>query len=361
MKTIKAPKGLLDGKNAGALVEAMKANDIYTLDFEEVTDISFAALRALLNCRQAGKNFMVVHAEAAVAEKFEDTGVSYFINVCRKPKMLDMSKYEEFGHSFLSKAFNSADGDSMIKIYGERVKEPMVLQEKVVARAVMQFGIPTPLVGSVYSDGKQMGIDFERIEGKRSFSRIMADEPERLEEMSVRFAQMCKKLHSTPCDTNIFADRKSFYIHTVENCKELDPALKAKVMAFLNTIPDAATCLHGDMQMSNIITTPSGQDMWIDLSDFGYGYPLLDLGMLVFQVKFSPEPILQDLFHFGKEKMDKFWTFFVKEYFGADTPAKKAEVDGMLMRYAALHMLYLGATYGFEPFMMPVITDIFSR
>lgn len=342
--------GVFGANEAESLISEIKENQVYTVDFGEVCEIKFAALRALLNCRKAGRRFCIINAQDAVIEKFEDSGVSSFINICRRPKHLDSSKYQEFGASYLSKAYNSEDGDSMLKIYGTNVPKNLVLQEKVTARAVMVFGIPTPLVGTLYEDGEKNAIDFERIEGKRSFSRIMAEEPERLEEMSKRFARMCKELHNTPCDTSIFNERSIFYRQAAVNCKELTPEEKQKLLNFIDSVPQSTTCLHGDMQMSNVITTKN-EDMWIDLADFGYGNPMFDLGMLYFQVKYSPEHILKDLFHFGRETISQVWEYFKEEYFGADTPEKKAAADAAVEPFCILHMTYLGTNYGFVPGM----------
>lgn len=347
--------GVLDGPGADALVEAASRGFNFVMDFSEVSDIKFAALRSLLRCRQSGCRFSIINAESSVAEKFEDTGVSAFIPVSRKPKPLDMSRYEEFGASFLSRAYNSDDGDSMIKIYGYRVPKFMVAQEKAVARAVMQFGIPTPLVGTLYENGESNALDFERIEGKRSFSRIIAEEPERLEEMSRRFARMCKKLHMTECDTTMFADRTLAYRHAIATCKDITDAERVKANAFLDSVPKATTCLHGDMQPSNVITNGI-DDLWIDLAEFGYGNPMLDMGMWYFLSVLNTEERAQDLFHLGKADMLRVWDFFIDEYFGAGTPEKKAEVNSRVEKFAALHMLYIGTVYnGFEPGMVEYI------
>ena len=131
----------------------------------------------------------------------------------------------------------------------------MVAQEKAVARAVMLFGLPTPLVGTLYEDGDRTALDFERIPDKRSFSRIIAEEPEQLETITRRFAKMCRKLHETPCDTTLFQDRVLAHRQVVINCKELTDAEKEPVLAFVDSIPRVTTCLHGDLQMSNVITT----------------------------------------------------------------------------------------------------------
>ena len=351
-----AVSGFLNGTTAEEICGLFTENIVYVLDFSEVTGVNFAALRTLLSCRRSGSRFCIINAPSEVAERFEDTGVSSFINICRKPRPLKLEQYSEFGASFMSKAYNSEDGDSMIKVYGANVPKWVVAQEKAVARSVMVFGLNTPLVGTIYEDGARTALDFERIEGKRSFSRIISEEPERLEEISRRFARMCKQLHTTKCDTGIFADRKVYYRQTVLRSTAINDEERKKVLAFIDSIPDATTCLHGDMQLSNVITNGK-EDLWIDLSDFGYGYPMLDMGMWYFLCILNVEEITFDLFHLHKEDMARIWDCFVEEYFGADTAAKKAEVAAGVEKYAALHMLYLGSNYGFKPGMMEYIRE----
>ncbi len=352
--SILKPFGTLDRTATEILVSQMDHSSVNTIDFTNVDNINFASLRLLLTAREQDYRFFIVNANEAVAEKFEDTGVSSFVNVCRKPKTLDISKYQEFGASFLSKAYNSEDGDSMIKIYGSRVKKELVSQEKIVAREVFKFGIQTPLVGTLYENEDSVALDFERIPSKRSFSRIIADEPHRLEEISVLFAKKCKELHTKECNTKVFQDRTIYYRQSIVNCKELTDDEKIKAIEFVNSVPRKTTCLHGDMQLSNIIMTDNGV-MWIDLSDFGYGNPMFDMGMWYFQARMNTEEIAQHLYHFGLDTLKKVWDVFIKEYFGADTPEKAQKVDNQLSKFGALHMLYLGTEYGFEPHMMPFI------
>ncbi len=341
------PSGKIGAQEAEALLAAVDAAHA-DLDFSDVSDVNFAALRCFLDARRAGKRFSIVNAADAVAEKFEDSGVGAIVNVSRKPKALDMSRYEVFGESFLSKAYNSEDGDAMIKVYGGHFPARMVAQEKAMARAVMLFGLPTPLVGTLYSDGVNNALDYERIPGKRSFSRVVSEEPERMEEMTVRFAAMCKQLHATPCDTSVFPARINVYRSVVARCDRLTEEEKAKIFAFIDSVPPATTCLHGDMQMSNVITSPRG-DMWIDLSDFSYGAPMLDLGMWYFLSKLNTEERVQQLFHMSVAQMAQIWDIFAREYFDARTPEALAEVERKVQPFAALHMLYLCVNYWYEP------------
>ncbi|MDO5446351.1 MAG: phosphotransferase [Prevotellaceae bacterium] len=352
--------GKLDGQGAEELVSMMNPADIYTFDFSDVTDINFAAMRTLLRCRQGGQQFAIINANDNVVERMEDTGVATFVSICRKPKPLDMSMYKEFGGSFLSKSFNSNDGDSMMKLYGPYVPERMVAQEKVIARAVMQFGIPTPLVGTIYRDGENMALDFERIEGKVSFSRMIANNPERLEEVTIRFAKMCKDLHTKPCDTAIFPNRKTTYRQAIVNCPYLNDEEKDKALAFIDAVPNVTTCLHGDCQLSNVITNGK-EDLWIDLADFSYGSPMFDMGMWYFLSKLNSEERAFKVFNFGTEMLAKVWDVFVREYFGADTPEKAAEIEAEVQKFAAIHMIYLVTTFFPEGNMVEYIKEKLTK
>ena len=348
--------GRFDGVAADEVVKAMNADESYNLDFSDVTDINFAGLRALLRCRQNGQRFNVINAADAVVEKFEDTGVSTFIDVCRKPKPLSMGQYDEFGAGYLSKAYNSEDGDSMMKVYGDRVPKWVVYREKTIAKQVMIFGIPTPLVGSLYEDGGNTGLDFERIPGKRSFSRIISEEPERLREITIRFARMCKKLHTTECNTRVFSDRTNHYRNAVMNSTQITDEEKQKALRFIDNVPAETTCLHGDMQLSNVITNDK-DDLWIDLSDFGYGNHMFDMGMWYFLSVLNTEELMDHIFHLKKKQMLEVWDIFVEEYFSATTDEEKAAVVKQVEPFAALHMLYIGSAYGFEPGMIEYIKE----
>lgn len=344
------PAGTVDAAAAGRLLASMTEDRTYTLDFEDVDGIHFAALRKFMNARRAGCRFCIINACDAVVDRFVDSGVGTLIDVCRKPKPLDLSRYEEFGASYMSKAYNCDDGDSMMKLYGPGVPRETVFREKTVARAVMLFGLPTPLVGSVSEDGGRTALDFERIHGKRSFSRIISEEPGKLEPIARRFARMSRQLHETPCDTAVFENRVLAHRQAVINCRELTDADKEVFLSFADSIPVATTCLHGDLQPSNVITTGL-EDLWIDLGDFGYGYPLLDLGMLYFLTRLTTEERAMQLFHLDCASLARFWDAFAEEYAGARTPEQKQAFEQAVVPYAALHMIYLGTNFGFVPGM----------
>jgi len=81
-------------------------------------------------------------------------------------------------------------------------------REFLTARAVFEMGIPTPEPYQLVTDGQRRGVEYEVIRNKRSFTRIISQEPERLEEISLAFARMARELHATKADTSRFSSIK---------------------------------------------------------------------------------------------------------------------------------------------------------
>ena len=332
-------EGVLDAEGAQKIVATMAHRHTYTLNFAQVPSVKYSAIRTLLNARKSGLVFFIVEATRDVAQRFETTGAASFISIMRSPRRVDMSDYKESGDGFTAISYFKNDGDSMMKLYYDFMPTSVVEREKRIARAAFIMGIPTPMSGDIVHDGRRNGITFERVLNKRSFARIMSEEPERLEELATTFAAMTKKLHETPCDTAIFPNVAELYHKFVDDCDLLEVADKVKVHAFINAIPASETCVHGDLHMGNVITNGK-ENLFIDMSDFGWGNPWFDIGMLYIITKLSEDHMVEKYYHVDRKAMNAFWAVFVREYFGATTPEQVAEVEEKASAFAALKMVY---------------------
>lgn len=241
-----------------------------------------------------------------------------------------------------------ANGDSfnhredptiMLKLYKSgKIKQP--LHEMELSRKVFQAGIPCPEPGDyVVTEDGRYGIRFRRIDGKVSFSRATGDNPERAEEYARAFADMSRQLHATHLDTSIFTSTKDSYLALLKENPFYTSAQKDIMAKFIADVPDTDTAIHGDLQFSNAIFTPDGKRYFIDLGDFGYGYPLFDLGMVYITCKLSDEAFISEVFHMSKSTAGRFWEFFARAYFGSDRPLKDIEEE--VMPFAGLKTLII--------------------
>lgn len=218
------------------------------------------------------------------------------------------------------------DASFMLKMYNTVYPTEMIATELDIARKVFSLGIPSPQPGNLVTDGERIGIRFQRIFGKRSFARMIADEPERTEPYTRMFAQYCRRLHSTQCPDGMFPDGISQARNLLECDKVFTQDEKNVISTFIDSIPQCPTALHGDMHIGNLISTlPAGSPLaqehtvnFIDLGQFSRGCPLIDLGMMQIVCFHSDEGFRRETFHLTGEQTQAIWNIFVDEYFFSD-------------------------------------------
>lgn len=244
----------------------------------------------------------------------------------------------------MGESYNHKDNpELMLKMYPI---DWTALARKEYDRSAQAFslGIPTPKPEELVQapDGR-MGIVFQRIQGKKSFAKAVGEDPSRTEELAVRFAAMCKALHSTRVNPKVIPSYKEYLERLFKTHQYLTSSQKDKVLRFIADIPDTETALHGDLHFGNAIFR--GEEEWfIDVGEFGYGNPLIDMGIFMSVTNYTSEEMMQKLYHMDRESAVRFWQYFMREYYGADRPLKDIEEE--IMPYAALRALFVQRVIG---------------
>lgn len=256
---------------------------------------------------------------------------------------INLSDYIQSGAGANGASYDCiADSSVMVKLYNVDYPTDTIFSELDVARKVYELGVPSPKPGELVTDGERIGIRFRRIVDKRSFSRMLADEPERYDELAREFARYCLKLHSIECPDGMFPEAKPQFQTLLDADVYLSAEQKAQASAFLNRIPDDRTALHGDLHIGNLISTlPPGAPLdqphevyFIDLGYFARGCPLLDLGMMRCICVTSDDGFRQSEMHIDAALGAKVWASFVDEYFGGRLTVDEA--DALILPYQAL-------------------------
>ena len=251
-----------------------------------------------------------------------------------KATLIDLENdYRQSGEGANGASYDCiSDPEVMVKMYFPSYPVQPIFDELEVAKKVYDLGIPSPEPGEIVTDGERLGIRFRRIVGKRSFSRMLADEPERTEEFSREMARWCKNLHAVECPEGVFPDAKEQFRDMLRQLCGITEEERAFLGKLIDGMPDASTALHGDMHFGNIITTlPEGAPLsdphgtyFIDLGYFAQGHPLLDLGMMTCVCLYSSEEFVFHDMHIHKDQARRVFDFFVDEYFfGEDRIAEK--------------------------------------
>ena len=252
---------------------------------------------------------------------------------------INLDDYIQTGEGGTALTYTHKDGLSLAKLYNPGFEADRAKAEFLTARAVFELGIPSPEPFRLITDGERSGAEYELIKNKRSYTRIISQEPERLEEISLKFARMAKELHAKQADTTRLQSYKQRIANFYHEKDMVPEDYKQRVLQFLDTVPDTPRCLHGDLHIGNIIT--DGQrDLWIDLGEFAYGVPEWDLALLWTMCHNMPGDRVEHIFHITHETMAAHWDIFFPAYLGTTDPQAVNDATQRLLPYYAAKVPY---------------------
>lgn len=247
-----------------------------------------------------------------------------------KARLINLNDWNEFGGGAAGASFYHKTDDSIVlKLYAANFPERRALSEFERSQKVYDMGISCPQTYEYVTDGQRFGMISQRIKNKKSFYRILSEEPERVDELARRFADEAFKLHSTQCDTSVFRPLKERYEIAFA---EMDAPLEVRqeLLKIVRSFPDGTTCLHGDMQAGNIITDGE-KDYWIDLGDFGYGSPTMEFSTLMHNSTNLDDGKIMGMFHIHKDLNDEFTRLVLQYYYRMDKLTQQ-EQDTIMLR-----------------------------
>lgn len=255
---------------------------------------------------------------------------------------IDISSWIQEGEGGNGKTYSRPDTPGvLLKVnkFSHNSDETAMRREIEMAQHVLSLGLTTPKMYEIVRVGDCFGMTFERIQGKKSLSRLCADDPSRIAEVAALLATEGKHLHATPCDTSFFPSRKELTQKAIDTAGFVSEVDKQKLKTFVESLADETTCVHGDFQMGNLIVSGEGTPFWIDLGWFNYGSPLFDLGHLYLLCNvYSQFQGLRDITHMTQEQLLAFWDAFATAYSGS---ADHADFDARAAKFAPLDVCYL--------------------
>lgn len=253
---------------------------------------------------------------------------------------IELSDYTRSGEGGTAVSYTHKTRNTLAKLYNLGFEADRAKAEFYTARTVFEMGIPTPEPLRLVTDGERYGAEYELVKGKRSFTRIISEEPGRLEEISLTFADWAKKLHATPVAPGQLRSYKEALLRFYQEKTLVPEAYKQRALAFLETVPDTTTCLHGDLQIGNIITDGE-RTLWIDVGEFSHGTPEWDISIMWIMGVRMGEERANSLFHITSEQMKAHWNYFLPAYLGTSDPQILGEYTRRLIPYYAAKVPYV--------------------
>ena len=258
----------LDGQTVTELV----------LDASELEYISSAGLRVILRLRKTYPDLRITGVNSEVYEILEMTGFTEMMPVEKAYRMVSVEGCEEIGRGANGTIYR-IDQDNVVKVYNNADALADIQHEREVARIALVLGIPTAISYDVVKVGESYGSVFELLNA-RSFSRILAREPEKLDWCVKEYVDMLKKIHSTLVPAGKLPDMRETVIGWAMFLKDYLPeAAGDKLVSRVEAVPHDDHMIHGDYHTKNL-ELQGDEVLLIDMDTLAAGHPVFELGSI---------------------------------------------------------------------------------
>lgn len=330
--------GRIDSTNAPAVeaqIEEQRSANPHTgivLDIDALEYISSAGLRVILRLRKSEPSLKVENASSDVFEVFEITGFSEMIPITKAYRKISVEGCEVIGQGANGKVYR-IDPDTIVKVYMNSDALPDIHRERELARRAFVLGIPTAIPYDVVRVGETYGSVFELLNAQ-SFAKIIAKEPERLDEIVALYVDLMKKIHSTLVKPEDMPDMREVAIDWAKFMLDYLPADKGqKLVSMVEAVPVDYHMMHGDYHLKNVMMQ-NGEVLLIDMDTLCHGHPVFELAsVFIAYIGYGEidHSVSQSFMGIPHETAVKVWEKTLALYLGTDDEARINEVADKAM------------------------------
>ena len=326
--------GRIDSGNAARVEESIIAQlegagiVPLVLDAERLEYISSAGLRVLLRLRKTYTDITVTGVRSEVYEIFEMTGFTEMMNVEKAYRVVSVEGCEVIGQGSNGTIYR-IDRDNVVKVYNNADALADIQHEREVARLALILGIPTAISYDVVRVGDSYGSVFELLNA-RSFSTILASEPEKLDWCVKEYVTMLKRIHATVVPEGKLPDMRETVLSWARFVRDYLPGDAGdKLVSLVEAVPKDSHMLHGDYHTKNL-ELQNDEVLLIDMDTLAVGHPIFELAsMFNAFIGFSERDHAQirRFQGFDFETGTAFWHKSLAAYLGTNLEAKIREVE----------------------------------
>ena len=326
--------GHIDSNNAReaeAEIEALTAQAPgapIVIDAKDLTYISSAGLRVLLHLRKACPGLEIREVRPEVYDIFEMTGFTEMMKIGKAYREVSVEGCEVIGQGANGTLYR-IDRDNVVKVYRDADALEEIRHEREVARLALILGIPTAISYDVVRVGDSYGSVFELLNA-RSFSKLLAAEPERMDWCVQEYVRMLKRIHGTVVPAGKLPDLRETVIGWVAFLKDYLPeATWKKLDSLVRAVPHDDHMVHGDYHTKNL-ELQGDEVLLIDMDTLAVGHPVFELAsMFNAYIGFAEldHGIIPKFLGFSYETGVTFWHRTLESYLGTKDPARIREVE----------------------------------
>ena len=236
--------------------------------------ISSAGLRVLLRLKKEHPALSVTGVNSTVYEILEMTGFTEMMTVEKAYRIVSIDGCEEIGRGVNGTIYR-IDQDNVVKVYNNADALADIQHEREMAKLALILGVPTAISYDVVKVGNSYGSVFELLNA-RSFTKILTDEPQKLDWCVEELVALLKKIHGTVVPEGKLRDIKEtvlYWVSTMQSCLPADAA--EKLLALVQAVPHDNHMIHGDYHTKNI-ELQNDEVLLIDMDTLSVGNPVFE-------------------------------------------------------------------------------------
>ena len=334
--------GRIDTSNAGtvekeifSVIENNKCKDL-VLDADGLEYISSAGLRVVLKIKKENPSVKLINVNSEVYEIFDMTGFTEMMDIKKAYRRISVDGCEVIGQGANGKVYRINE-DTIVKVYLNPDSLEDIRRERDLAKKAFVLGIPTAISYDIARVGDGYGTVFELLNAK-SFAKLIASEPERLDYYVDLYVELLKKIHSTLVKEGDMPDMKQVAVGWAEFDRDYLPKETGeKLVEMVKSVPKDNHMMHGDYHIKNVMMQ-AGEVLLIDMDTLCVGNPVFELGSMFNAYEgFSSldHSISQSFLGISHETAVEIWEKSLNKYIGGDLlkvadAEKKAKIVGYM-------------------------------
>ena len=314
-------EGRLDTGNAASVeadIAAISAANPHTalfIDMQDFEYISSSGLRVILRLAKREKNLEIINVSPDVYDVFEMTGFAEMLTIRKAFRRLSVEGCEVIGRGAKGVVYRY-DPETIVKVYKNPDSLDDIMNERQLAKRAFVLGVPTAISYDVVKVGDSYGSVFELLNAK-SFSKCIANEPEKLDFFCKESADLLRQIHETPVKPGDMPDIKLRILGWVKDMQgQLADDEVEKLRNMVNAVEDTHTMIHGDYHTNNIMWQ-NNETLLIDMDTLSHGHPVFELAnVYITYVGFGevdPSFVADFMglpYSTCVEFMDRFWRYY---------------------------------------------------
>ncbi len=286
----------------------------------ELEYISSAGLRVLLSLKKrCGKKiFKIIGVSSDVMNIFDVTGFSEIMEIVPAARTISIDGCEVIGRGACGECFR-IDDETIIKLYYDNTDTKFIEHEKALAKKAFVMGIPTAISYDIVEANGRKGVVYELIKAK-TLGELMRSENAKLDEYAGLYVDICKQVHSIRTKDPEIPSFKEANRADIKNITGITEEERNYLHRFLDLVPDGDTCLHGDLNINNIMVQ-NGECCLIDMGELSTGTPMFDISRILFSMIYasSEQEEYNAFYKMPTATVKEIYEKFFRGYFGCDT------------------------------------------